>query len=132
MTGDQPAACAGHREPLWDATVDGETEQQQAARHARAVAICRTCPATHWCTATVNPRYDDGVRGGVVLPTIHDSDRRSPYPGGLPPQRVGRVPAGEPGALAACDVCGQAMQPKSILRHRRTVHGATQHVQAMA
>ncbi len=89
MTGDQPAAGAGYREPLWDATVDGETEDQQAARHARAIAICRTCPAIDPCAATVNPRTDDGVRGGRLLPTIHDSDRRSPYPAGFPPQREG-------------------------------------------
>ena len=69
------AACAGHPEPLWDAHVPGEHELERVARHARALAICRTCPARVWCASVTDVRHDDGVRAGMLLPTIHDSNR---------------------------------------------------------
>lgn len=122
MTGDQEPACAGHRVPLWDATVDGETAEQRQHRHQAALRICARCPIRRKCAADVDPKLDDGVRGGRILPTIHDSDRRSPYVDGFPPERVGRVPLGDPGALLTCGDCGRSMVPKSMPRHRRTVH----------
>ena len=121
MTATALPACAGHPEPLWDAHVDGEDEAEQVIRHVRALRICRRCPAVDWCGATVDPTVDDGVRAGRILPTIHDSDRRSPYPGGIPPEREGRVAVGDP-ALKKCDECNRTMVPKSLRRHWRTVH----------
>ena len=73
MTG----ACAGNPEPLWDAYVDGEHELEQRTRQARALAICRRCPIREACAASIDLRHDDGVIGGFLLPTIHDSDRRA-------------------------------------------------------
>lgn len=119
------AACAGHPEPLWDAHIDGEGEVERVARHTRALTFCRRCPERLACDAATDPRIDDGVRGGRVLPTIPDQDRRSPYVTGFPPEREGRVPEGDPaGALAKCGECGRAMRPKSMPRHRRRAHGA--------
>jgi hypothetical protein len=120
------AACAGSPVPLWDATVDGETDEQREYRHEAALRICARCPIRRKCRADVDPRVDDGVWGGEVLPTIHDSDRRSPYVGGFPPERVGRVLSGNPGALVVCDDCGRAMVPKSMPRHLRTAHAVSE------
>ena len=88
MTGDQQAACAGHPEPLWDGAVDGETPVDQDRRHARALAICRSCPVRRACAELIDVQQDDGVRAGVLLPTIRDSHRGSylsyrPNRGGL-------------------------------------------------
>lgn len=71
------AACAGVTEPLWDANVEGENEIERSRRHAAGLRFCRRCPVREACFAAVDLRHDDGVRGGAVLPTIHDSDRRS-------------------------------------------------------
>lgn len=71
------AACAGHPEPLWDATVHGETELEQCRRHTRALRICRGCPIRTECRALVDVKHDDGIRAGMVLPTIPDKDRRA-------------------------------------------------------
>jgi len=124
MTGDQTAACAGNPEPLWDAHLDGESDRDQSARHARAVTICRRCPMRRECAAGIDPKHDDGVRGGRVLPTIPDRDRRSPYVDGIPPENEGRVPIGDP-ALLTCGECGRSMVPKSIPRHRRRWHAGS-------
>jgi len=69
-------ACAGNPEPLWDAYVDGEHELEQRTRHARALAVCARCPIREACAASIDLRHDDGVIGGLLLPTIHDSRRR--------------------------------------------------------
>ena len=122
MTGER-AACAGVLEPLWDATVDGESERQKAARHAQALAYCAVCPVVDWCEAGIDPKHDDGVRGGRVLPTIHDSQRRSVWVGGFPPATEGRVLVAEHAGLAVCDRCFKEMSPQSLPRHRRRVHG---------
>ena len=71
------AACKGVREPLWDAIVHGEDEGAQASRHARALAFCRICPVRAACAAEIDLKHDDGIRGGIVLPTIRDSARGS-------------------------------------------------------
>lgn len=71
------SACAGHPEPLWDATIVGESERQRVARQTRALAICRGCPVRLACAASVDLKHDDGIRGGMVLPTIYDRDRRA-------------------------------------------------------
>lgn len=70
------AACGGVAEPLWDAAVDGETDDERTARHLRALVICRHCPIRRECAADVDVRHDDGIRGGMVLPTIPDKHRR--------------------------------------------------------
>lgn len=77
MNGDAGAACAGVTEPLWDAALAGEHEVDRVARHTRAMAYCRRCPVRRACAADVDVWHDDGIRAGVVLPTIHDSQRRS-------------------------------------------------------
>ena len=71
------AACAGVRAPLWDAYVDGENEHDRMVRQGRALAICARCDVRALCAATTDLKHDDGVRGGLVLPTIHDSQRRA-------------------------------------------------------
>lgn len=71
------AACAGHPEPLWDATLEGEEEHERVARHTRALAFCRICPARVPCLELVDITQDDGIWGAVLLPTLHDSDRRA-------------------------------------------------------
>lgn len=117
------AACAGITAPLWDATVDGESDAERVRRQAAGLRFCGRCPVRSECLASVDLRHDDGIRGGHVLPTIHDSDRRSPYRNGIPPEREGSVPVGDP-AHAVCGECGRAMVPKSIPRHRRRFHAA--------
>lgn len=57
----QRPACAG-RAPLFDAQLEGETEQQRDARHARAIAVCQGCPARPECEAEVADR-EPGYRG---------------------------------------------------------------------
>jgi hypothetical protein len=71
------AACAGHPEPLWDAQVYGETAIERRRRQTRALRICRGCPIRTACAAGIDLRHDDGIMGGIVLPTILDKDRRS-------------------------------------------------------
>ena len=71
------AACAGHPEPLWDAVVDGEDEVERVRRQARALRICGGCPERADCAARIDLRHDDGIVGGIVLPTIRACDSRS-------------------------------------------------------
>lgn len=65
------AACAG-RHALFDpqAHEDGETTQQAAARHERAMSLCRWCPALAECRAgwidTDTRRRPAGVIAGVA------------------------------------------------------------------
>lgn len=70
------AACAGAKEPLWDAHVEGETALDRRHRQARAVAICGGCPIRERCYAETDRKHEEGVRGGRVLPRIRDKDRR--------------------------------------------------------
>jgi len=64
------AAC-GPEEPLWDDRVEGETETQRDVRHGRALAVCNNaCPVREMCGDAVDPRFDEGVRGGHILPTL--------------------------------------------------------------
>lgn len=63
------AACAG-RAPLFDADLDREPVRARSARHARAVAICRTCPVRARCADAVAelPRlHRSGVWAGRPL-----------------------------------------------------------------
>lgn len=69
-------ACAGYPSPLWDAYVHGETPRERAARQARALAFCWSCPVRAECAAAIDLKHDDGIRGGILLPTIRDKDRR--------------------------------------------------------
>jgi hypothetical protein len=62
--------CVGSRDPLWDASIEGEPATERVARHKEAVAICRRCPVRLPCFRAVDPEKDDGVRGGVVLAAL--------------------------------------------------------------
>jgi hypothetical protein len=64
----QSAACAGHKLPLWDESVYGESRTEQTARHKDAKVICGQCPVRSECLADVDWSIDEGVRGGRVLP----------------------------------------------------------------
>lgn len=69
------AACARDTDlTLWDQRVgdDKEPPVEQAARHAKAKAICWSkCPVRDQCAADVDWRLDEGVRGGHVLPLLN-------------------------------------------------------------
>ena len=66
------AACAERvQEVLWDDRVDGETDEQRDARHAKGKAVCRTeCPVRARCAAEADWKIDEGIRGGHKLPTL--------------------------------------------------------------
>jgi hypothetical protein len=70
MTWLEKAKCAGHGEPLWDGFVDGESAKQRAMRHERGKAVCRRCPVAMECLLAVDTRFDDGIRGGHLLPDL--------------------------------------------------------------
>lgn len=68
------AACAGHKDlTLWDASIP--LPEKDAARHirqAKAAAICNTrCDVREQCAADADWRFDEGVRGGHVLPMLN-------------------------------------------------------------
>lgn len=66
----ESAACAGHEKPeMWDDQVHGETPQDRHFRIEAAKRICKTeCSVRDHCLARVDWTFDEGVRGGVVLP----------------------------------------------------------------
>lgn len=61
------AACAGRSE-LFDPAHRHETAETVEARHARAVGLCRTCPALidcrTWADSLTRPRRPAGVLAG--------------------------------------------------------------------
>ncbi|MFC7657986.1 WhiB family transcriptional regulator [Pseudonocardia benzenivorans] len=61
------AACRGHA-PLFDDQLDDESPDERTARHARAVELCRACPALARCSAVEIglPRDVRGVWAGRV------------------------------------------------------------------
>jgi hypothetical protein len=67
------AACTRRvNEMLWDDHVEGETPKQREARHTEAKSICNTlCPVRAQCSAEVNWKVDEGIRGGHKLPTLN-------------------------------------------------------------
>lgn len=74
----EEAACAFHKDKtLWDAGPDRqEADRVREARQAQAKKICRTeCPVREVCAATVDPRFDEGVRGGHTLPPLNATSR---------------------------------------------------------
>lgn len=66
------SACGGHPFPAWwDSHVDGEPRHERDWRHEAALYVCRRqCPVREACTADVDRRVDEGVRGGEVLPAL--------------------------------------------------------------
>jgi hypothetical protein len=73
------ARCAGLH-PLFDPPIEiarttagtdrRAIEVDEAARIDRAVAVCRTCPATGPkgpCAKSAREHHDSGVRGGVLM-----------------------------------------------------------------
>lgn len=75
----EDAACAGILDPLWDASVVGESDAARRARHARGEAICRRCPVKLECLQAVDPCLDDGIRGGVLLSELYGARRFGGY-----------------------------------------------------
>lgn len=73
---DTRGPCADVSEPLWDDDVAGETPAERDARHARAIAICRSCTITAWCEARRQP-WDSGVWAGK----LHVAGGRGPVTG---------------------------------------------------
>ena len=66
MTGDwrELAVCGGYGRLFFGP--DGETDQARDAREARAIAICRPCPARQPCLDHALSRPSQyGVAGGV-------------------------------------------------------------------
>lgn len=60
------------KEQLWDDRVEGETDAQRDARHGRGMAVCNvSCPVREECGDSVDVKYDEGVRGGHLLPSLH-------------------------------------------------------------
>ena len=107
------AACAGHLPQLWDATVEGETETQRRSRHAMALRICAGCQIRQDCEDSIDPRTDDGIRGGKVLPPIRDPKRGPAYDDGLLDYLLGRD---------ICQECGHSTSPGNLRRHVRRWH----------
>lgn len=62
------AACAGNPQPLWDAKVHGESDEQREWRHHQAKAVCRRCPVAFECATAIDWTWDEGVRAGTLLP----------------------------------------------------------------
>jgi hypothetical protein len=84
-------ACAGHA-PLFDLDVWGETLAQRSARHARAIAICRRCPALDACGAVLDDLADNttGIWAAEILTGRKRPERRTlpPDPMHAPPRSV--------------------------------------------
>jgi hypothetical protein len=109
------AACAGHPPQLWDSKIEGETVKLRRKRQAYALVICASCPIRQECAASVDPKHDEGIRGGKVLPVISDKDRRSAYPQGLIDDLLAITPK-------VCPECGRAMSNSNEARHRKRFH----------
>jgi len=63
------AHCRGPAAHLWDDNLDGagsETPLERRARHAKAAAVCATCPALQACAAAVTPQ-DAGIWAGRLV-----------------------------------------------------------------
>lgn len=74
----EKAACARSADlTLWDGQRDvGESERARESRQAQAKTTCRAqCPVREACAADVDWRFDEGVRGGHVLPPLNTSSR---------------------------------------------------------
>jgi len=84
------AHCRGPLAYLWDDHLDGEFESPQArrARHAKATAVCATCPAMQACAAAVTPQ-DAGVRAGRLLGADQCTDCGFPMTRHQTPRRPG-------------------------------------------
>lgn len=67
------AACTERvREMLWDDRLEGESDDHRDERHGKAMAVCnRVCTVREQCGDGVDPKIDEGVRGGHRLPTLH-------------------------------------------------------------
>lgn len=80
MTATYPAdaLCARSADrTLWDCAVHGETAAQRDTRHALAKQVCAACPVAVECLRAVDPVWDEGIRGGVLLP-IKKTAARTP------------------------------------------------------
>lgn len=67
----EPGACFEHPTPqLWDVASRGEPFQERKMRQKIALAYCEECPALARCKASIDPRYDEGVKGGEILPPL--------------------------------------------------------------
>lgn len=75
------AACRRHPQlppQTWDDSLGAEGESRESAdgrakRVAKAIAVCNTeCPVKAFCLATVDLRYDEGVRGGIDLRRLRE------------------------------------------------------------
>lgn len=53
-----------------------EDPPSRRRRMARARAVCAQCPVLQSCLADVEPANDTGMRGGVDLRDLWDSDKR--------------------------------------------------------
>jgi hypothetical protein len=116
------AACAGAPEPLWDAQIYGESEQQQQARHTRAKAVCATCPMRDECLATALIRREEGVWGGRLMnATRNGPPSRNPQPTLTDDERKARRKASKK-LPQRCDQCGEYVQAKHMARHRSRWH----------
>lgn len=73
------AVCVGRHE-WFDAELDGETRAEKAARHERAVQVCRRCPVFVACdeVANENPRSVAGVWAGRVRSNSRSSKGVTP------------------------------------------------------
>jgi len=70
------ARCRGPKAWWWDDHLDGahsETPRERRARHARAAAVCATCPALQPCAAAVTAD-DMGIRAGRLVGDHHCAD----------------------------------------------------------
>ena len=82
----EDSACRYHDARLWWDSFDDMREgaATREARHAKAAAICGSCPVRKLCADSFDWRFDDGVRGGHVTPPLfaikgsngHDRNKR--------------------------------------------------------
>lgn len=61
-------ACAGLA-PAFDEALDDEDQAQREARHHRAVACCRRCPALDACRAAASDL--DGATSGILAGELY-------------------------------------------------------------
>lgn len=114
--------CHGPHASWWDDQLDlpsGERPPARAARHAKAIQVCRTCPVMTQC---LDDRLHGGDRrGGVHGGQVFAEGAVLPEPAPATPWGLGKPPGLRHGARSCSYRCQRAAE-NARRRERRAAH----------